>query len=309
MPAQRHVGQREHRRRRDLQEDDAARHHRLVRDRVQHEDHEEDQRDVRDVAALDLVVDGGEDAHDAAGHHELDAARPGAGGLVARDRARPPSGPATISWLVLTATARMPNSSLSHQASTLDSPQLGESVRPGEELALLDRVALVLVVGDGAVAELAEPGRAARPSATWIGEVVVARRPPCGSARGACGRASGASARACSTRGRSATRFEDHGSSGAALSMSRRTITSPMRVLLDEVVRGVHHLGDRLALVVGVEEGDVGVAAVVGHERPQEARRAVRAQLEDHGAHGARMQWHELPLRDRRSGSCASSRG
>jgi len=79
---------------------------------VQDEDHREDQRDVRDVAALDLVVDRGEDAHDAARHHELDARVHefvgwyfGVGSTDFRSW--------TIRSLVLTATARMPCSWLS----------------------------------------------------------------------------------------------------------------------------------------------------------------------------------------------------
>ena len=92
--------------------------HGAVGDRVQHEDHEQDQRDVRDVAALDLVVDRGEHAHDAARHHELHAARPRSGRLVARRRARRPSGRATIRSVVFDRDGADASSAFSHHWST-----------------------------------------------------------------------------------------------------------------------------------------------------------------------------------------------
>ena len=64
----------------------------------------------------------------------------------------------TIRFVSSTATARMPNSSFSHHHSTSSSFQRGEVLGPREEVALFDGVSLLLVVGDGRVAELAEPG-------------------------------------------------------------------------------------------------------------------------------------------------------
>ena len=216
----------------------------------------------------------------------------------------------TIRSLVFTATARMPYSSLSHHQSTSLVGPVGELLGPGEEVALLDRVALAPRSRRSRPrgTRRATSGRPAVAVATRAPRILRRScRPPCGPARSACGRAAAAAGRACSTRCRAAARGRRAARLLGAWSLSRRTITSPIGLLSMKCVgractarRIVSPLWSR------VEEGDVRVAAVVGHERAQEAGRAVRAQLEDRGAHAARVVRDERATWDRRSGSAAS---